>query len=395
MKCIISFIFLVLSAIFFFQDAFALSGTYKTFFSGFDDTYSNSINGIVSNIFRPKITFAPNHFFSFNMAYALSANMQNTAFANTEQKREYRILDLKPTLHPTNRTSASNINFTQNLDRLSVTSSSSSSKFNFTLGRQPIAFGSAKVVNPTDVLTPFVYQELDKEERVGVDAARMNISLGDLSLFDAGYVFGDKFKKIKSSYFFRMKGNALATDISTMFMVFKRNLLVGLDVSRSIGEAGAWLETAYVIPKYFDLYRDSSQEYFRGTIGFDYKISPSLYTYFEYHLNGAGTIDAKKYVLLTGRTAYSDGSVYLKGVHYLIPGLTYEISPVWKLTGQFLFNVNDLSMLNNLLLEHSFAQDVFLDFGTYLPAGARSVQAQKSEFGIYPKIYFSALKLYF
>ena len=394
MKC--AFILsLIVSICIFFQSAFALSGTYKTFFSTIGNPDSDSFNGVVSNIFRPKVTLAPSHYFSFNIAYALSVNMQNASTVGTKQKKEYRVLDLESALYPSHITNSSNINLTQNLDRLSVTSLFPSSKLNLTVGRQPIAFGSAKVINPTDVLTPFAYQELDKEERIGVDAARMNISLGDLSLFDAGYVFGDKLKKSKSTYFIRMKGNALATDVSTIFMIFKRNLLLGLDVSRSLGQASGWLESAYVVPKYFDLNRENIHNYFRVTVGLDYKITPSIYTYCEYHYNGAGALDAKKYALLPAQVAYTDGSVYLKGVHYLIPGMSYEINPIWKLTGQFLFNANDLSVLNNLLVEHSFAQDVFLDFGSYLPIGAKSGQVQKSEFGIYPKIYYSTLRLYF
>ncbi|MDD4975280.1 MAG: hypothetical protein PHY93_13055 [Bacteriovorax sp.] len=391
---------LVATIFFFSQEAFALNGTYKSFFSAIDYPYSNSADGMVSNTFRPKFTLAPNKWFSLNVAYALSANMQNTpvassAVAGTQQKRDYRALDLKSSLYPSPISDTSHVTLTQNLDRLSLTSSSSSSKFNLNIGRQPVAFGSAKVVNPTDVLTPFTYQELDKEERVGVDAARMNISLGELSLFDAGYVFGDKFKKSKSSFFLRMKSNALATDVSTMLLMFKRNLLLGLDISRSVGQASTWVEAAYVFPKYFDLNRDRSQDYFRGTIGLDYKLTSSIYSYCEYHYNGAGTIDPKKYFLLATQVPYTEGSVSLKGVHYLIPGMSYEISPIWKLTGQFLFNANDLSILNNLLVEHSFAQDVFIDLGTYLPVGAKSAMVQKSEFGIYPKIYYTALRLYF
>jgi hypothetical protein len=282
---------------------------------------------------------------------------------------------------------------TQNLDRLFMTYSSS--KLTLKTGRQPVAFGSAKMINPTDVLTPFSYQELDKEERTGVDAIRMNFSLGDLSLLDAGYVFGNNLMQSKSAAFLRLKVNVLDTDISTMLMDFKNNLLLGVDVSRSVGQASVWLEAADVLPKYFDNNSNNYKNYFRSTLGLDYKLTSSLYSYFEYHYNGAGTSDPYKYLLLGTTTAYTDGGVSLRGRHYLIPGMNYEIGPLLKLTGQFLFNINDSSILSNVLVEQSFTQDVFIDFGTYLPFGSRSPVVQKSEFGNYPKIFYSSLRLYF
>ena len=53
---------------------------------------------------------------------------------------------------------------------------------------QAIAWGSAFVINPTDVIAPYVYNALDQEERYGVDALRVRVPTGALSETDLGYV---------------------------------------------------------------------------------------------------------------------------------------------------------------------------------------------------------------
>ncbi|MBF0299560.1 MAG: hypothetical protein HQK51_12620 [Oligoflexia bacterium] len=401
---------LIIIALLIIQKSFAVDGSFKSYFSSLKNPNENSADGLVTNTFRSKFTWTANEYYSFYAAYVLSANVQKNQITHSEntQKRDYRAYDLKTDLYPSNSSDASNMTLAQNLDRLFINYSFLGSN-NISLGRQPVAFGSSKMVNPTDVLVPFTYQELDKEERIGVDAIRANISISALSMLDAGHVFGDNLNFSKSSTFLRWKLNLFETDISTMFMKFKKNLLIGMDLARNIGDASGWLEAAYVLPKYFDDFsnsgsdngsdndsdNDSDKNYFRGTLGMDYKLTPLIYSYLEYHYNSAGTLDTEKYISLALKTAYREGGVSLKGVHYLIPGITYEITPIWKLTGQFLYNIVDSSILNNTFLEHSFAQDVFIDLGTYLPFGKKFQLTQKSEFGDSPKIFYSSIRLYF
>ncbi|MBC7539444.1 MAG: hypothetical protein H7281_11530 [Bacteriovorax sp.] len=378
------------------QKSFALNGSYKTYFSESQNPNESSLHNSLTNTFRPKFTWTPNESYTFYSAYALSANLQKKSLLNPvpEPKRDYRVVDLDSELYTSSHSSSSSFLVNQNLDRLYM--SYSSSGFNLNIGRAPIAFGSAKIVNPSDVLTPISYQTLDKEERVGVDTIRMNYSLGPLSLIDAGYVVGNKFKSSKSAAFLRLKSNFFETDISTMLMNFQENFLIGVDLARSVGNASAWFESAYVIPKYFnDNDNLHLKNYFRATLGMDYKLTSSIYSYVEYHYNGAGTHDPKKYIFQQTNIAYSEGGVTLQGVHYLIPGMTYEISSLWKVTGQCLFNANDLSIFNNISVEHNFAQDVFIDLGAYIPFGAKTRLTQNSEFGIYPKIIYSSLRFYF
>ncbi|MBC7713672.1 MAG: hypothetical protein H7177_10050 [Rhizobacter sp.] len=380
------------------ENSYAISGSFKTYFSETKNPNESSYDSTLSSIFRPKVTYVASEHYTFYGAYALSLDWEkNTPFLTTQQtpKKNYRVLDLDREITNSDKTKSRSLSVNQNLDRFYVNYSQGA--FNLNVGRAPIAFGSSKIINPTDVLTPITYATLDKEERVGVDTVRMNYSLGTLSLLDVGYVFGHKLDFSESAVFARLKTNVFATDTSIMAMDFQNNLMFGLDFARSIGKASAWFESAYVIPKYFKKSESNNLDnYYRATIGLDYKLTESIYSYIEYHYNGAGNTDPNKYIFSQNKTAYTEGGTYLYGVHYIAPGLTYEISSLWKLTGQFLFNFNDDSFFNNLSVEYNVAQDMFIDLAGYIPFGKETKTfQQRSEFGSYPKTVYTAFRMYF
>lgn len=378
----------------FIQDVKALEGTYKTYVSAIEDLNEDNYNFALTNTFRPKITWNANERLTLYAAYALSADLQkkDALVSITQDKRGYRFADLDNELY--SKRESSDFRLTQNLDRFYL--SYSYNKFNINVGRAPIAFGSAKIVNPTDVLTPISYQTIDKEERVGVDTIRVNITLGALSLLDIGHVFGDEFKFSKSATFIRYKTNFLKTDASAMVMDFQENFLYGIDLARSIGSASAWLEMAHVLPKKFKKNNPNDlDDYFRATIGTDYKLTPALYSYIEYHYNGAGAEEVDGYIFLPANTAYKEGGVTLQAEHYIIPGMTYELDALWKLTGQFLYNVKDSSVFANTSVEYNVAEDMYLDLGAYIPFGKEPDPFVRSEFGVYPKVIYSSFRWYF
>jgi hypothetical protein len=375
------------------QNSYAINGSFKTYFSELKNPNDSSFDGAISGIFRPKYTGTINEFLTFHGAYALSLDWQKISpivLNQQEPIRSYRATDLDRELTSTHKSKSHELSVNQNLDRFYINYSKGA--FNLNAGRAPIAFGSSKIINPTDVLTPITYATLDKEERIGVDTVRVNYSLGALSLLDIGYVLGEDLIFSKSAAFVRLKTNVVATDVSAIVMDFKNNLMLGIDFARSIGNASAWFESAYVVPRYFKKSESANLDnYYRATIGMDYKLTESIYSYIEYHYNGAGTGDSQRYLYSQFKVPYKEGGVYLYGVHYVAPGMTYEMSALWKLTAQCLYNFNDTSIFNNLLLEYNIVQDAFIDLGAYMPLG----RLQKSEFGNYPKTIYTALRMYF
>ena len=88
------------------------------------------------------------------------------------------------------------------------------------------------------------------------------------------------------------------------------------------------------------------------------------------------------------------------GKHYLVPGLTYQITPLISLSGVILSNVSDLSVFPSLQVEYNLAQDIYLSAGGFIGIGKRPETEDeetqfRSEFGGYSSFYFLSFRIYF
>jgi hypothetical protein len=383
------------------------SGYYKSYFFLFQPASAGNIAGLSTNRFRLHLSYKPQQWADMDAAYDLVPRIQSLALSNNLflfgqiDPFVYRVVDLDTRLYPSESDPVKHFALVQNLDRANVTFHSKPA--DITIGRQPVAWGSARVINPTDVLAPFTFETLDTEDRIGIDAVRARIPLGTLSEIDTGYVFGKHFKFENSAFYSRTKFNARKTDISFLAMGFRENVLAGFDLARSIGGAGFWLETAYVFVNALNDYGTGRKyDYFRGSSGMDYNFSGKTYGFIEYHFNGAGAASPRDYFGRFSRPAYTEGSVYLMGRHYLIPGVTYQLSPLVTLTGESLINVGDPSVFLTFQAEYNIAPSVYLDAGAFVGIGRKPIAAGtglplvlRSEFGAYPNIYFASFRYYF
>jgi len=332
---------------------------------------------------RIRLTTSPSDLLSLDAAYELTPVVRDNPppFSGTPllSSRSYRAYDIEEVLYPDDEENGSRFLIFQNLDRAFI--SLSLKQADIYIGRQPVAFGSARVINPTDVIAPFTYTALVKDERTGVDALRVKTPLGWMGEVDLGVVFGDKFKREESAAFIRSKVYFLKTDVTAMVMYFKENYLAGLSMARSIGDAGSWLEAAYVFSG-----EDSSEDY-----------SDKIYSYIEYHYNGAGDSDPHQYFRHIGETAYTDGAVYLLARHYIAPGFNWQLTPLLTFNGQALINLNDGSFLVSPLFSYSLADEVTMEIGAFVGIGKSSdtVLQPESEFGLYSDVYFASVNIYY
>jgi len=214
---------------------------------------------------------------------------------------------------------------------------------------------------------------------------------------DAGYLFGDDFKFEQSAMFVRTKVYAARTDLSLLLLRFRQNLLVGLDMARSIGGAGVWAEAAHV---FVDAFADSSgdhRDYFRGSLGGDYALGEKTYGYVEYHFNQVGRDRADEYVSNIFHPAFTEGSVYLVGRHYLAPGVSYQVTPLLTAGLNVLANLSDASALLSPTVEYNVAENIYLAGGAFvgLGEGPESVFKYRTEFGSYPDIFYTSFRVYF
>ena len=384
---------------------FQVGGYYKNFFTAFNSPFPDApMTGVVVNRLRLNASYAPTDALSFDFAYDFTPRVQDPLLFSESPiavgiaASRYRVADLDSPIYPKTDESVGSVGIYHNLDRASVQFSTDFA--DFSIGRDAIAWGSARIINPTDIIAPYTYDQLDTEDRVGVDTIRVRIPIGVMGEVDTGYIFGNRFKFDKSAVFLRTQLNAVETDFSILLLAFQRDLLVGFDIARGIGGAGFWLETAYVFTEPFN--NDGSDvlnNYLRTSVGFDYSFGGETYAFIEYHLNGAGTQKPENFLTNLEKPAYTRGGVYLWGVHYLAPGVTHQLTPLISLSGQMLFNLSDPSTWIAPQIAYNVAEDIHLSVGGFISIGKRPKNGDspqfQSEFGSYPNLFFSSFRVYF
>ncbi len=367
--------------------------------------------GSVSNRLRLKLRYHALQWLTIDVAYDLTPRIQDPALFLVEDMSltgptsgGFRVDDPPAILYPSSPGDRSSFAIYQNLDRLSA--SMRLWHLDLVVGRQPIAWGAARVINPTDILAPFSYTDLDVEDRAGVDAVRARLAIGFMAEVDGGLVFGPDFENDLSACYLRGRFYAANTDFSVVFSRFRENVLLGGDIARSIGGAGTWLEAAYIDLDTLDTV-DENCSYFALSAGADYSFSDAIYSFAEYHFNGLGKTDPGEYFGLITSQKYTAAPAYLLGRHYVIPGMVYQVDPLWSLSSEAMINLNDGSALLVPRVEYNLAEDIYLSAGAYLPTGAgpgiKYMPDEErfpspdlgSEFGSYPTSVFTSFRIYF
>lgn len=350
---------------------------------------------------RLKFAWALNDGLSFNLAYGLVPQVRNptAGFGLSAGSRRYRIDDVRPRIYPWYQWDSGHFTLGHNLDRAYVRLSRG--PVDHFIGRQAVAWGSARIVNPTDVVAPYPFTELDAEERVGVDALRAVLQLGGLSFAEAGVVSGRNFHADSSAAYIRIKTHWAMTDIAPVIVLYRGHLMAGMDLAGSMGGAGVWLEAAYTRYRLGEKNLADIRYSWRVTSGCDFRLSQSIYSFIEYHFNGDGENDPAFYRQNSVKPGFRDGPVYLMGRHYLIPSLAWQIHPLLNSSTMPLVNLGDLSCILSQSLEFNVTQDSYLSAGAYAPFGGNDVRPSSgyppalSEFGSYPLVLFLSYGCYF
>jgi len=174
--------------------------------------------------------------------------------------------------------------------------------------------------------------------------------------------------------------------------------MLGIDLTRSLGGAGFWLEAAHTFADALAANETpGAEDYFRATVGLDHRLGENTYGFAEYHFNQAGSDQTTGYVSSMGSTAFTEGSGYLLGRHYFIPGVVQQITPLLSGGFQALWNLSDRSAYLSPSVEYNFAENIYLAGGAFIGIGPRASASDGigSEFGLYPSIFFGSFRLYF
>ncbi len=385
------------------EDRFRLSGYVKSFATlqqtaSVPEIRSPEARRTWLNRVRTKLLWRPAHVVSGEFAYELSVRQTGApsspaVWTAAPSLFDYRVRDLGASLFPRNDGTARGFSVTQNLDRALLTVSLP--RADIYVGRQVVAFGSARAVNPTDVIAPYSPEVLDREERVGVDAIRLRVPVGIMGELDAGVVPGRDVSTRSGAGFVRGSFSSRGVDVYVTAMGFRDHLLLGLDLAGALGDAGVWLEAAWTR-------RPNGGSFPRISTGLDHRFPNGIYGTLEYHLNGAGVSRTRDYDRLLDDRTYAAGGVFLLGRHYVAPSLAWQLTPLWSVQLPVLWNLTDRSAFLSPAFEYGCFQNGSVSggvlFGLGRSTGASPLQSSwdaRSEFGAFPTLGFVSLSYYF
>lgn len=243
------------------------------------------------------------------------------------------------------------------------------------IGRQRIAWGTATMWNPMDILNPFNPVQLERQERQGIDAILMDMNYGALSRVSAVYAK----QRTGDSRAVRWRSNYSGTDLSLMLGEFRDNNVWGVDFASQIDEVGIRGEMTVTDTMYGDTYM-------QGVIGIDYTF-PNTFTFnIEAYYNGQGSTEMVDYDF----NRLLGGEVQSLAKRYLGVYVGYDITPLLQFRNYLIRNIDDKSIFLASSLTRSISDNIEAVVGIQAYKGKSG-----SEFGSLENIYYIQIQRYF
>lgn len=293
----------------------------------------------------------------------------------SSERTLFRVSDPDPYLYPEDTDDLESFAVLTNLDRASVGLRLSFA--DLIAGRQAISWGTAHYVSPTDFLAPYPFYQLETQNRVGVDALRVRIPLGLFSEADLGVVSGYHARPDSNAAYARLHTYVYRSDIDLIAGVRRRDIVLGCNASRAVGGASVWIDGACTFLG--STSKQTGQTMLRASLGTDYRLASDLYGQVEYHYSSHGSAEF-------GQAS----NIYLNGKHYLIPGLSWQASPLVTVTPSAFVNLEEPSAYLIIALDYNIAQNAFLGLGSQLSFGRKS-----NDLGACPDVFYVSGSYYF
>lgn len=269
------------------------------------------------------------------------------------------------------------------------------------IGRQPVNLATTFYFTPNDFFAPFAAQTFYRVYKPGVDAARAEVRLGDLSQLSLISVLG--YRRDPSSdtgwknYPDKDRASYLGR-VSTVFRDFEWAILGGVVRDDDViggslqGELFQWLG---VRSEGHITYPDNPLMTSRTDLSFgiEHRWESSLNLRLEhfYHSIGAGSVAEYS----TTGTASQGDSGYL-GRNYIAFGMSYEFTPLMTAQMLAIANLTDHSCLLSFNSVYSLSDESELTVNLGIPHGDEPEGLRiKSEFGLYPWSMNVEVKCYF
>jgi hypothetical protein len=214
-----------------------------------------------------------------------------------------------------------------------------------------------------------------------VDALRVRWALGMMSELDGGVLAGPGASPDSSGAWLRGRTFLRRADVSLMAAAYRGNAMLGLDLTRPVGEAGAWLEASATDLGGLDGPGDGTM--WRATAGLDISPASDLYCAAEYSHSSRG-------ISPTAPRGVAESGVYLPGSHYAGGEARWQLSALLSASAAVLTRLDGSGEWASVRLEYSLAQNVWLQGGCQLSSGEAPLGL-----GGWPDLAWTSFSAYF
>jgi hypothetical protein len=247
------------------------------------------------------------------------------------------------------------------------------------LGRQRIAWGTARFWSPADLFNPLNPLEVESDERQGVDAAQLEWTLANNVRWTTVYVPQDRFRRSTTAT--RFAGTVGSYDLAVFAGRFGEDWVGGSDFAGQWHGAGLRGEMTYRWRR-----SDTSPNALRLAFGADYAFPNSFYLIGEYFYNQgqpAGSFDPRALVRFTSE-------IFTLNRHFLSGGVGYDVTPLFRVEGYTVADVRGGSMFFMPVLKYNLAANVDLSAG-----GELFASRERGEFKQVPNLFYVQTLVHF
>ncbi len=287
-----------------------------------------------------------------------------------------------------------NVSSTAGFDRLNL--QIRTDDFQLVVGRQAITWGVNYFWPALDLFAPFAPGRIDRDYKPGVDAARLIVPVRAYSEVQvvAGVLGPSTDDDLAVGGLIRW--NVRTVDFGFMGGSFHQDKVAGAFVSANVAGTGlrgelSWTQSGD--PRDWLINRGV---FWRGSVGIDRQLTPSVTLIFETAWNQYGASDPREYLLFLNSDRLRRGEINALGRHHSGISLNWRFHPLWSFSNTTLVGWDDQSVLWIPSLVWSTGNNSEVQFGGQLGFGQEPTPAglPQSEYGTPPLTVFAAFKIY-
>jgi hypothetical protein len=257
------------------------------------------------------------------------------------------------------------------------------------IGKQNIEWSRMRLYRPFDLFNAVSPLDIEKDEKVGVDA--VNIDLRPESFMSFNFLYAPDKKGDLQSFGLRFASKIQDYDIFLIAADIKKDYTAGLGFDGYLKECGFRGELTYTFKHTDDIFLrgvDDKDNFLRAAVEVDRSFSPKLYGILEYFYNGGASL--KDTDLFLDSYKFNRQAMSITK-HIAGAGLEYEISGISKLVNYVFYDFKGPSVFYNPEFRWNIRPnaDIYVGYQVFLG------EKEKSEYGNYHNLFYAEMKLFF